>query len=47
MYNQIFIPIENVNLVMRIEYEVLASLIPKKMENHPNLCELWDHLFEK
>jgi len=42
-----FIPIENVNLVLRIEYEVLASLILKKMENHPNLFELWDHLFEK
>jgi hypothetical protein len=27
------------NLVMKIEYEVLASLISKKMENCPNLCE--------
>jgi hypothetical protein len=32
---------------MKIEYDVLASLILKKMENHPNLYELWDHSFEK
>jgi hypothetical protein len=32
---------------MRIEYEIFASLILKKMEKHPNLCELWDHLLEK
>jgi hypothetical protein len=28
---------------MRIEFEVFASLISKKMENHPNLYELLDH----
>jgi hypothetical protein len=32
---------------VKIEFEVIASLILKKMENHPNLYELWDHLLEK
>ncbi len=32
---------------MKIEFEVFASLIPKKMENHPNLYEFWDHSLEK
>jgi hypothetical protein len=32
---------------VRIENEVFASLIPKKMENHLILCELWDHLLGK
>jgi hypothetical protein len=32
---------------MRIEFEVFVSLILKKMENHPNLNELWDHSPEK
>jgi hypothetical protein len=32
---------------MRIGFEVFASLISKKMDNHPNLYELWDHSLEK
>jgi hypothetical protein len=32
---------------MRIEFEVFASIIMKKKENHPILCELWDHSLEK
>jgi hypothetical protein len=30
-----------------IEYKDFEPLIIKKMGNHPNLCELWDHLLEK
>jgi hypothetical protein len=32
---------------VRIEFEVFTSLILKKIENHPHLYELWDHLLEK
>jgi len=32
---------------MRTKFEVFASLISKKMENYPNLYELWDHSPEK
>jgi hypothetical protein len=35
MYSKVFHFNINVNLAKRIEYEVLASLIPKKMGNHP------------
>jgi hypothetical protein len=32
---------------MRFEFEIFASLIPRKMKNHPNLYELWDHSLKK
>jgi hypothetical protein len=32
---------------MIIEFEVFASLISKKMENHPDLYEPWDHSLKK
>ncbi len=37
----------NTYLVVRIKFEVFASLILKKMENNPNMYELSNHLFEK
>jgi hypothetical protein len=32
---------------VKITFEIFASLIPKKMKNHPNLDEFWDHLPQK
>jgi hypothetical protein len=32
---------------VKIEFKVFASVISKKMENHPNLYAVWDHLLEK
>ncbi len=47
VYNEFFHSNRKMWLIVIIEYEVFESLILKEMENHPNLCELWDHLLEK